>query len=162
MHISCINCFRQKSKQNFARTYGLPCVMFNAGSDNVPAELLKYGADVMASVLCEMLQITRSNGKITGEWKEAVIITIPKNGDLSNCSNWRDKTLLNSIEKVLASIIVDCTSPTVNIILRDEQNGFTPQRSCVDYINTVRIILQKSVDWRSPPYLLFVDLCYLE
>ena len=69
--------------------------------DNVPEELLKYGADVIAPVLCEMLQM--QNGKIPGEWKEVVIITIFKKAVLSSCSNWRGITLLNSIKKVLAS-----------------------------------------------------------
>ena len=94
----------------------------------MPAELSKYGADVIAAVLCEMLQNTWSYGKIPGEWKEGIIITMPKKGDLSNCSNWRGITLLNSIEEVLALLNVDRFSPAVNTILRDEQNGFRPQR----------------------------------
>ena len=88
---------------------------------------------------------------------ESVIITIPKKGDLSNCSNWRGTTLLNSIEKVLALIIVDSISPAVNKILRDEQNGFRPQRSFVNHINTVRITIEYFVEWQSPLYLLDFD-----
>lgn len=45
----------------------------------------------------------------------------------------------------------------MDLQLRHEQNGFRPNRSCVDHINTLRIIVEQSVEWRSPLFLLFVD-----
>jgi hypothetical protein len=41
--------------------------------------------------------------------------------------------------------------------IRKEHAGFRPNRSCIDQINTVRIIIEQSLKSQSPLYLLFVD-----
>jgi hypothetical protein len=41
--------------------------------------------------------------------------------------------------------------------LSREQPGFRENRACVDQINTLRIITEQSMEFRSPPYLGFVD-----
>lgn len=41
--------------------------------------------------------------------------------------------------------------------IRSEQAGFRPNKSCVDHINSLRIIVEQSVEWRSPLYLVFID-----
>jgi hypothetical protein len=38
-----------------------------------------------------------------------------------------------------------------------EQTGFRPNRSCIDQINTLRVIIEQSLQFQSPLYLLFVD-----
>jgi len=41
--------------------------------------------------------------------------------------------------------------------LRKEQAGFRHNRSCIDQINTLRVIIEQSVEFQSPLYMLFVD-----
>jgi hypothetical protein len=41
--------------------------------------------------------------------------------------------------------------------LRKEQAGFRKHRSCVDLINTLRIILEQSVEWQAILYVTFID-----
>jgi hypothetical protein len=41
--------------------------------------------------------------------------------------------------------------------LRMEQAGFRPNRSYIDQINTLRIIIEQSLEFHSPLYLMFVD-----
>ena len=42
--------------------------------------------------------------------------------------------------------------------LRKEQAGFHKHRSCIDLINTLRIILEQSVEWQAILYVTFI--CY--
>jgi len=42
--------------------------------------------------------------------------------------------------------------------LRKEQAGFRKQQSCVDLINTLRIILEQSVEWQAILYVTFINL----
>ena len=89
-------------------------------------------------------------------WTKGLIVKLPKNGDLRDCGNWRGITLLNTIYKIVATIIqnrLQCLEEP----LRDEQAGVRANRSCVDQANTLRIIIEQSVEWRSPLYMLFVD-----
>ena len=41
--------------------------------------------------------------------------------------------------------------------LRKEQAGFRQNRSCIDQINTLRVIIEQSIEFQSPLYMLFVD-----
>jgi len=41
--------------------------------------------------------------------------------------------------------------------LRDQQAGFRSNRSCVNQIATLRIIVEQSLEWNSPLYINFVD-----
>jgi len=128
-----------------------------AGMDNISAELLNGDAFTTAGTLTPLLVEVWNTGIIPQKWKEGLIITIPKKGDLRECKNWRGISLLNSIMKVLAMIILERISPIVNQHIRNEQAGFRPGRSCTDHINTVRIIIEQSNEWNSSLYLLFVD-----
>jgi hypothetical protein len=41
--------------------------------------------------------------------------------------------------------------------LRKEQAGFRPNRSCIDQINKLRIIIEQCVEWSSRLYAVFID-----
>ena len=86
--------------------------------------------------------------EIPEDWEEGlIIIKIPMKGDLSNCNNWRGLTLLSILSKILTRIILNRIQNTVEQHLRKERAGFCKHRSCVDLINTLRIILEQSIEW---------------
>ena len=91
------------------------------------------------------------------EWKEGIIIKVPKKGDLSQCKNWRGITLLAVISKIFNKIILEWIKYSLEMGLQKEQAGFRHTRSCVDQINTLRVIIEQSVEFQSPLYMLFVD-----
>ena len=41
--------------------------------------------------------------------------------------------------------------------MREEQSGFRHERSCVNQIATLRIIIEKTIEWQTPLYINFVD-----
>src|SRR5699024_2231794 len=71
--------------------------------------------------------------------------------------NWRGITLLNTVNKILGTVILERLNPTLQRTLRNEQAGFRPGRSCTEQINTLRIIIEQFLELRSPLYLVFVD-----
>lgn len=128
-----------------------------SGSDDIPGELLKYGATTLAKSLTPIISEAWDTNCIPRSWKEGVVITVPKKGDLTSCKNWRGITLQNAICKVMSLLILGRIMPVVEPLLRKEQAGFRPNRSCADHINTLRIIIEQSVEHNSQLYLLFVD-----
>jgi hypothetical protein len=54
-------------------------------------------------------------------------------------------------------IILERIKHAVDERLRDEQAGIRCVRSCTDQIATLRIIIEQSLEWRSPLYINFVD-----
>jgi Reverse transcriptase (RNA-dependent DNA polymerase)/Domain of unknown function (DUF6451) len=128
-----------------------------AGIDEIPAEILKADVDTTAEALLPLFRDVWINESLPEDWLQGIIIKIPKKGDLSECKNWRGINLLSIVSKVFTKIILNRLLKVVEPLIRKQQSGFRPEKSCVDLINTLRIIIEQSVEWRSPLYLLFVD-----
>ena len=43
--------------------------------------------------------------QVPREWANAILVPIPKKGNLSNCDNWRGIALLNVVGNAVASIL---------------------------------------------------------
>lgn len=127
------------------------------GKDNITAELLKVDLDTSARILYPLVQEIWINERSPTEWKRGVIVKLPKKGDTTNCNNWRGITLLSVPSKVVARIILNRIKMTVESRLRNEQAGFRAHRSCVDLINTLRIILEQGGEFQAVIYAAFID-----
>ena len=127
------------------------------GADNIAAEMLKADVGTVTELLHPIIQEVWETEIIPEEFTDALIIKLAKKGDLTICSNWRGITLLNTINKILSIIIHERISKVLEPVIRKQQAGFRPHRSCIDNINTLRIIMEQSVELNSPLYLLFVD-----
>ena len=64
-------------------------------------------------MLYPLLEKIWKEEKIPEEWKEGLIIKIPKKGDLANCNNWRGITLLSIPSKIMFRIILNRIQDTV-------------------------------------------------
>ena len=86
-----------------------------------------------------------------------IIVTIPKKGDLRECSNYRTISLINHLGKVLLNIILDRLQANVNPHLSEEQAGFRKDRSTVQQILILRLMAEKS--WRKDKRIFncFID-----
>lgn len=127
------------------------------GVDLIAAEMLKADLASAANALTPLLQRIWRDEELPDDWSKGLLITVPKRGDLSQCSNWRGITLLSIPSKVFCKIILDRLSGAVDPLIRGEQAGFRPNRSCIDQINTLRIILEQASEWQREMYLTFVD-----
>ena len=78
------------------------------------------------------------------EWKKGYLIKLPKNDDLSQCSNYRGITLLSVPGKVSNRVLLNRLKDAVDFHLRDHQAGFKKNQSCADQIVTLHIILEQS------------------
>jgi sorting nexin-29 len=104
-----------------------------------------------------LLKKVWNSSQIPNEWKQGLIIKLPKKGDLTKCSNWRGITLLNTIEKIPAIIIHNRLKEELEPKMRPEQAGFRSNKACADHINTLRIIVEQSIEFHSPLQLVFID-----
>ena len=127
------------------------------GIDGIPAEVLKADSGTMAEMLYPLFRDIWNGESFPKEWLEGVIVKIAKKGNLSECNNWRGINLLCAPSKIFNRVILNrIMSPLVQQ-LRKEQAGFMPGKSCIDQINTLRIIIEQSAEFNSPLYVLFID-----
>ena len=127
-----------------------------AGPDNIPAEALKTDTDTTAEALHPFFLKIWEEEEVPADWKEGYLIKLTKQGDLSNCANYRGITLLLVPAKVFNRILLERMKNAVDPVLRDQQAGFRQNRSCTDQIATLRIIVEQSLEWNSSLYVNFV------
>ena len=113
--------------------------------------------NTMATLLEPLIKTTWELERFPDDWKNSYIIKLQKKGDLSDCKNWRGITLLNSINILVATILYQRLSDKLEPLLRKQQAGFRPHRSCVDQINTLRIAVEQSLGYRAQLYMILVD-----
>ena len=64
------------------------------------------GADIQDRLL-QLIQDMWAQGTVVEDWRDAVVVPIPKKGDLKLCDNWRGISLLDVAGKVFAWILQD-------------------------------------------------------
>ena len=97
-------------------------------------------------------------GCVPQEWTDALIVPIPKKGDLSLCDNWRGISLLDIGGKLYAKIIQQRLQLVAERVLPDSQCGFRSGRGCVDMIFCARQLVEKVIEHNTRIFMLFIDL----
>ena len=128
------------------------------GLDNLPPEALKEGGPITVDVVHKFPNKIWKEEEIPNDWKEGLLIKLPKKGDISLCKNRRGIMLLSMVGKILCSVILGRLKDALDALLREEQAGFRRGRSCIDQIATLRITVEQSVEWQSSVYI-FCRLC---
>jgi hypothetical protein len=126
--------------------------------DNIPHKLLKEDNDLTANILCNLFENNLETGKKKPEeWRKGLLFKLLKKENVLNCSNWRGITLPSVISKIFPRIIHERTKSGMETKLRKEQASFRSNRSCVDEINTFRILTEQSNTFHNALYLLVID-----
>jgi len=122
-------------------------------------EFVQYaGADAMRS-LTELFAHIWESEKVPTEWHQGIIVPIYKGkGSRSDCKNYRGITLLSVPSKVFAHVLLARIKPTLLACRRQEQSGFTPNRSTADRIVTLCNVAQTRREFGKPTYSAYVDL----
>ena len=76
-----------------------------ASASSVVAELVKAGRSVFADALLVLLDSVWEEERVPQDWVNAILIPIPKKGDLSSCDNWRGIALLDFVGKAAARVV---------------------------------------------------------
>ena len=113
------------------------------GIDEIPAELNKAGGRTICSEIHKLIICIWNKEELPEEWKESIKVPIYK-GDKTDCSNYRDTSLLTTTYKILSNILLSRLTPYAKEIIRDCQCGFWHKRSTTDHIFCIRQILGKN------------------
>jgi hypothetical protein len=104
------------------------------GIDNINAELLQAAGPQMTHRIQDLiLNIWRSE-RMPNDWNKSIICPIYKKGEKSECSNYRGILLLNTVYKILVTVINNRVTTYTEDLLSQEQNGFRRNRSTMDNI----------------------------
>ena len=111
--------------------------------------------------MSSLLKLTEDGwrrGEVPSDWCDAVLIPLPKKGDLSHCDNWRGISLLDVVGKVVARVLQERLQKLAEDQLPESQCGFKKGRGCTDMIFTVRQLVEKSWEHTAKTFFIFIDL----
>ena len=80
--------------------------------------MFKAEEDRLPLILVKLLDKTRESGMIPSEWKNSLIVKIPKKGDLSDCENWRGITLSPIALKIFCKVLLNRIELVLDGVLR--------------------------------------------
>ena len=126
-----------------------------AGSDNIPAELIKQGGTELKTRIHKLIMKIWDEETLPTEWTEGIICPIYKKGDRMICSNYRPITLLNVVYKIFLILINNKLSKIVESKL-DCQMGFRPNQSTIDNIFIVKQIIEKCHEFNIELHNVFI------
>jgi hypothetical protein len=76
------------------------------GLDNICPEMLKLDIETSVNLLHPLVPEICREEKFPADWKEGLIIKIPKTGDITKFNNCRGITLLSIPSKLLSRILL--------------------------------------------------------
>ena len=71
-----------------------------------------------------LMQDVWREGKVVDDWKDAVVVPIPKKGNLQLSDNWRGISLLDTVVKIFVRIIQEQLQAIAEHTLPESQCGF--------------------------------------
>ena len=126
------------------------------GPGNIRMELLKYGGNNLIKYITKMFNKIENGEQIPKEWNKSYITSIYKKGDKKCVNNYRGISVLPSIMRIFARVIKDKINNIV--IFKEEQSGFRSNRSCLDNIHCIRLLIEKNKAKNIETHMTFIDL----
>jgi len=127
------------------------------GIDQILAELIKAGGRTTCLEIHKLITSIWKKEELSEEWKESIIVPIPKKGDKTDCNNYRGISLLPTTYKILFNILLSRLIPYAKEIIGDHQSGFRRKRSTIDRIFCIRQMLEKKWEYNEEVHQLFID-----
>jgi hypothetical protein len=106
----------------------------STGTDQIPAELIEAGAETYSEIHNLIYSIWNKE-ELPQQWKESIIVPVHKNGDKTDCNNYRGFYLLTTAYKTLFKILLATLTPYVNeVIVYHHSGGFRRNRLTMDQV----------------------------
>ena len=123
------------------------------GSNNIPLMLWNDAVKVLHSIHQQIWKTLQW----PEDWRRSVFISIPKKGNVKECSNYHTIALISHTSKVMLKILQARLQWYVNCELPDVQAGFRKGRETRDQIANIWWIIEKAREFQKNIYFCFID-----
>ena len=131
----------------------------SSGLQHISNKVLKSVLKVLVTQITYILNLSVDTCIFPKAWKDALVIPIPKGGDLSNVSNYRPISLLPQPGKVLEKLVHNKLTDYIesNLLLNSNQHGFRKHRSTLDALHQLTGQINCNMDSKYPTLATFID-----
>lgn len=136
-----------------------------AGIDKIPGELLKLTQEeetptsALGKALWTLLEKIWVDAKVPALYNTAIVVPVPKKGDLSDPDNYRGISLISVAMKIISKVVATRlqTIAERDDLLVKEQAGFRTREECVAQVATLCEIVQRRSNAVKNTYAIFID-----
>ena len=131
-----------------------------SGPNGLSNRILRELSKELSSPYCSLFNQSLREGKVPSSYKEANVCPIPKKGDLSDVSNYRPISLLNSEDKILERLVFKYLFNHLrdNNLLSSLQSGFLPGDSTVNQLTFLYNTFCQALDSGKEVRAVFCDI----
>jgi hypothetical protein len=127
------------------------------GSDNIPAEILKrLGTNGLKTLHLTCNDVWRTC-IWPSDWVDSNFVPLFKKGSTKKCENYRTVSLISHASKVLLHIINQRLKYYLDSQIPPEQAGFVKGKGTREQIFNIRLLIEKSREFRVPIACCFID-----
>uniref|UniRef100_A0A8C5WCG1 Reverse transcriptase domain-containing protein n=1 Tax=Leptobrachium leishanense TaxID=445787 RepID=A0A8C5WCG1_9ANUR len=134
-------------------------IKYQSGPDQIPAMLLKISAPAIAKPVATLINESLTTGYIPKLWKTARVVPIHKSGDNTLVSNYRPKSLLPAMSKILEKCVYTQLRDYSEYrnYLTPDQSGFRPNHSTTTALLKVCNDIQAGMEQGNLTGAIFLD-----
>jgi uncharacterized protein YktA (UPF0223 family) len=131
----------------------------SVGVDGISMYVIKNNLDVFAPLVCKIVKESLVQGVFPDKFKVASVVPIFKAGDMSEVSSYRPISVINTIAKILESVIKAKLLKYLHDrnILSENQYGFLPGKGTDLAIERHISEITKAVDKRKYTLSIYLD-----
>ena len=122
------------------------------------AEMVKHGSVRLHQELLHCFNGVLHTGVFEDEWQHTVFRMLPKDGDLSEATNWRPIAILPILYKIFSRLIYNRIAPCLHAHQSTDQHAFTPGVRIEDALLTAEVVIEYASEFHVPVWLLSMDL----
>lgn len=136
-----------------------------AGTDKVPGELLKLTQEEevptsdLGKTLWNLLEKIWKSARIPKSYNSAMVVPIPKKGDLTDPDNYRGISLISAVLKIISKVVatrLHSIAERDNLLVK-EQAGFRTREECVAQATALYEAVIRRSNIGKATYAVFID-----
>ena len=129
------------------------------GNDEITADLLKAGGMPVLKWLYHLFVEIWKTEQMIEDWSVAILIHLFKNkGDRKICVNYRGISLLMVTRKLFSRMVLNRIQTIVDEQLLERQAEFRANRSIIEQIFSLRIVMEQYKQYNKPLHMCFIDI----
>ena len=131
----------------------------SSGLDDVSSFILKEAFQILIKEITFMFNLSIRSSLFPDAWKQALVVPIPKSGNLSLVHNYRPISLLLLPGKILEKLIHHQLSEYMEGegLLSERQHGFRKGHSTTHAVAQLSNFVSKKLDNRTPTLVTYID-----
>ena len=129
------------------------------GNDEITADLLKARGVPVLKCLYHLFDEIWKTEQMIKDWSLVILILLFKNKDDKKiCDNYRRISLLVITRKLFSCVVLNRIQTIVVEQLLEQQAGFRANRSTIEQIFSLRIVMEKYKQYNKPLHMCFIDI----